>query len=94
MTRRLSTANGIIVECRQIIVNQGVGVNHFDSTGGGHGGLDVAANGFAGGQAQYRTQTLAAGKHTIQAGRLHALRRAEAPNLLFKFNIDSCSQCV
>ena len=46
-------------------MHQRVGVDTFDRTGKGKGGIDVAATGFGGGETKDRPQSLASGKKTV-----------------------------
>src|SRR6266567_972125 len=66
VARRTSTAQIVIVECRQIVVNKGIRVQHLESgaqffdSGG-----QVATDDSAGLHAQDRTDSLAPGKHAV-----------------------------
>jgi len=46
-------------------MHQRIGVDTFDGTGEGKGGIDVAATGFSRGEAKDRPQSFASGKKTV-----------------------------
>mmetsp|Transcript_102712 Transcript_102712/g.296916 ORF Transcript_102712/g.296916 Transcript_102712/m.296916 type:complete len:228 (-) Transcript_102712:42-725(-) len=64
----LSTTQIIVVHSRQVIMNQGHGVDHFQSDRSRHGDLFASSKHFAGRQTQDRSDTLATGHERITHG--------------------------
>ena len=58
----------IVVHARQIVVNEGVGVNAFDGASGGNCKGLFSANGSSGGEAEDRAKTFAPCEKTVAHG--------------------------
>ena len=69
----------VIVHGRQVVVDQGIGVDHLHGAGGWQGPLRIAAHRLAGRQHQDRPDPLAAGKDRVA----HGLMQAAGPFGLF-----------
>src|SRR5260370_2373284 len=65
MASGLSSAEVIVVQSRQIIVNQGISVDKFDGASGMKRGRDIADEDAGCLQTQDRANTLATGEHTV-----------------------------
>ena len=65
---RLTPAQGIVIHGRQIVVDQGVGVNQFQRAGRFQDRFRFSADGLAGGHAEHRAQAFAAGGERIAHG--------------------------
>ena len=70
MVCRPASSQAVVIHGRQVVVNQGKGVNHFDCRGVIFGRLEVvtAAAGFIESKYQKRSDSFAAGKQRIFHG--------------------------
>ena len=57
----LSSTKIVIVHGRQVVVDEGHGVDHFEGDGRGHGDFGGTAKHFAGGQTEDGSNALASG---------------------------------
>ncbi len=65
VTRGPAAAQVVVIHRRQIVVDQRIGMDHFDRTRGGHGRFDVASAGLRRQQHEHRTQPLAWGQKAV-----------------------------
>ena len=68
VTAGLAVAQFVVVHGRQIVVDQGVAVDHLHGNGRGLSPIGGSPQAVAGGQRQQRSQTLATAKQRIAAG--------------------------
>jgi hypothetical protein len=71
-------AQVVVVHGRQIIMDQGIGVDHLQSAGHGQGFAGVAAYGFGPGQAEDGPEALAPGEEAVAHGLHHPEGRPPA----------------
>ena len=80
---RLSAAQGIVIQGRQVIVNQRVRMQDLDRQGREQSGLAVPADGLRGRQAENRTDPLPAGEHAVTHGFMDHGRPCRDPGQAF-----------
>ena len=68
VARRLAAAGVIVVHGREIVVDEGVGVDELERAGRGHDDVDRAADGLGGCDAEDRAKALPPGEHTVAGG--------------------------
>jgi len=76
MIRRPASPVIVVVHSRQVIVNQGVGMDHLQGTGAGKGIRPGAAYHLGGGQAEDGAEPLAARKEAVAGGVHYPFRHA------------------
>jgi hypothetical protein len=59
MASRPTAAQIVVIHRREVVMDQGIGMDHFHGAGGGHGPLGFAAAGFGGQQDQHRSKAFA-----------------------------------
>ena len=69
----LSPAKGVVVHGGQIVVDQGIGVDHFQRTGEGHGLLPVVPQQVIRSQQQHRADAFARQQQTVAHGAAQGL---------------------
>ena len=72
----LSPSQVVVVHGGQIVMDEGIGVNHFHRAGPWHRLLPCAARRVAGGQQQHGAQAFAAGHEAVAHGAQQRFRRA------------------
>jgi len=84
-----AAAQVVVIHARQVVVNEGVGVEAFDGGGGQEGGLARRAAGCGGGGTEDGAQAFAAGEQAVAHGGVESggagVRRWHAP-VQFGFN--------
>lgn len=71
---RLATAQVVVVHCRQVVVDQRVGMDQLHRAGRGVGALRRTAEGLAGGVGEQRANPLATVHHAVAHGLVEALQ--------------------
>ena len=75
MAGELAAAVVVIIERRQIVVDQRVGVDELERAGGGGGAVDGIGDGGRGREAEQRADALAAGEQAVAHGAMDGRRR-------------------